>query len=99
MKCLLCLKCGDLVQMKSKEIKACGCGNVRGRYKPDGMTLEVKIESIMDARVVGISNDFLRQGKIPLSDPSYNGTLFRHYDSFIIIIYPFTTGDVVVLKE
>lgn len=98
MKLLLCKDCCELIQMTS-EIKRCSCGKVQGRYQQDGMTLEVNIVNPMNARVVGISNSFLSEDRFDFDHPSFEGTIFKREQSHIIMVYPYTTGDVVPMER
>lgn len=94
MKCMFCRKCGSLVPM-AFERRSCKCGNITGNYLPDGTRIEVSIKVTKAARVVGISNSFLREEFEGWDDPSYDGTLFKSNNSHIVIVLPFTTGDVI----
>lgn len=100
LKLLFCLACGDLVCMRLDEIRGCRCGNVQGRYCPeDTNTIEVRIKDIGYARIVGISNSFLREENLPFDHPVYAGTLFQQQKSHIVILFPFCTPDVKRMKE
>lgn len=97
MKCVFCRKCGSLVPM-ALERRSCKCGNVMGNYLPDGLRIELKLKNQAAVRIVGISNDFLREEFKGWDDPSYKGTLFKGTKSHIIIVLPFTTGDVLQIQ-
>lgn len=45
MKLLLCLRCGDVVQMREQQ-RSCLCGESSGRYLEDGSTVEQTAGSI-----------------------------------------------------
>ncbi len=98
MKLLFCRRCGDLVCMRRGVIRECACGNVKGRYAEDNITIEVKFKDMSDARVVGIANDFLAENPLRLDDPLYQNSLFGERKSHIIITFPFTTNDVKYLE-
>lgn len=96
-KLLFCKMCGDIVQMKIREVRECSCGNVRGKYLPDGSTIAVDVKDMSKARLVGISNAFLQERDIGFDSPAYDNTLFQERMSHIIITYLYTTNDVVSL--
>lgn len=101
LKLLFCRACGDLVSLRLDEIRECKCGNVQGRYSPDDPsqnTIEVSIKDTGYARIVGISNAFLREENIPFYHSSYERTLFQQQKSHIIITFPFCTPDVKQMK-
>lgn len=99
---MFCKICGDVVQLTHLEIRECSCGNCRGRYAEDKFNIEVVFGESSNARIVGISNGFMMEQDRTLEDLehlSYKGTMFQSRKSFIVIVYPFTTGDCKVLKE
>lgn len=96
-KLLFCKKCGELVPM-SFTLKQCKCGNVKGKYLSGGSTIAVDIKSLSEARLVGISNMFLQEKNIPFDHPIYDNTMFQERMCPIIIVYPYTTNDVVSLN-
>lgn len=109
MKLLLCLECTTLVQMKSEE-KACDCGHVKGKYLEDNFTIAVKSNNLDKVRIVGIANDWLQKAvkgdDFPYPIPPENtweipdlNSLFFQRGRPIIMVYPFTTGDIVTYKE
>lgn len=104
-KCLLCRLCGDLVPLKLSEVRTCSCGNVSGKYMPDGNTIAIKLRKPDYARIVGINNYFLFENleawkTMSEKNPEYDKeSLFIKNNSHIVIITPFTTSDVVELKE
>ncbi len=93
-KLILCRLCSDIICLRGDCIRECSCGNVRGKYAKDGQTALVRFKQMGDARIIGISNSFLLEKNISLDDPIYQGTLFGERKSNIIIMFPFTTGDI-----
>lgn len=100
MKCLFCTKCGDLVALRNI-MRSCECGNTSGVYI-DNITIEVAIDDPGTVKIVGIANSFLINEHMHFDDGvpgSFNddpnlSSLFNKRKSPIIIVPPYTTGDV-----
>lgn len=111
MKCILCLKCGSLVQMKQEE-RACDCEHVKGKYLANNLEIAIKTSDIGQIRIVGIANDWINQaikddsGSYPpyiMSEEeqkeSAKNSLFIRRMRPIIMVFPFTTDDIKTYEE
>ena len=110
MKCLLCLNCGSLVQMKSEE-RVCDCGHVKGKYLANNVDIALKTSNIGQIRIIGIENAWLQESLkkvVSFPDELYGSeaqegmkpySLFIRQRCPIIVVFPFTTGDIKTYEE
>ena len=93
MKLLHCSRCNELVQLRN-ELRCCPCGSQIGQYLEDDLTVKIASKYLDDAKLIGVSNLFLRDGFE--HDPVPDGGFFAKQNSNITVI-PFdqNAGDVV----
>lgn len=83
MKLLYCDVCHELIQLRN-ELRSCYCGSQIGRYLKNNSTVEIASKYLGDAKLVGVSNNFLLDGIS--NDPVADGGFFAKQKSNITII-------------
>jgi len=74
MKLLFCPNCGDIFNITPSEVRKCRCGDVRGKYNPDGHTAVTNGNGFC----LGINNNDLRKAIMAYS--SYPNVEDKDYE-------------------